>query len=505
MKDRANPSILVWLIVAFCLIGTLVITGGTALGLASFREVGYPELANVMRTADFVRDGHIYPDSVNRPPYLATLYGPLTYVFLSVPYRFALSVGSDPVFMIRLTTLAAFCACITLLFLISRYLSHSSLSAALTAVFALSSHLMTNWPSQIRCDFLALTFSLAAVYLFLRTNGTPRSFLSAIAAGVVMLVKQTFAAAPLAILCWLVFHRRYKEATYWTATFASIFGGGWLIIRLHEPRLAEHLNVLRHPSLEFHDAIRVFGEALAQPAVPFAVVGVFLILSRRSPETHFLPFYWLAAWTIGCLTIPQQGGGISYFWESLFVSSILAGPALLEVQHLLWEVPKAIRFLVYLLVLIWLVPTASDAFWYLKQDYLEAKRHSASKSAFESFLAVVKNRPLLSTYTDLTMVSKTPQVPDPGLNTILENKGVWSYQPVIDEIDHRQFQLVVMRPSYEISYRGLRLWDEGVFQSLHANYKFSCVFQEMQVWLPNGDEAGLLPRLSAVGCAPPTQ
>lgn len=52
---------------------------GTIRGLANFRDVGHPDNATLLRIGETVRSGHIYP-AIDRPPYLVTLYGPLTYV-----------------------------------------------------------------------------------------------------------------------------------------------------------------------------------------------------------------------------------------------------------------------------------------------------------------------------------------------------------------------------------------------------------------------------------------
>jgi hypothetical protein len=49
-------------------------------------------------------------------------------------------------------------------------------------------------------------------------------------------------------------------------------------------------------------------------------------------------------------------------------------------------------------------------------------------------------------------------------------------------------------------YRGVREWDDGMWRALKRNYGLACVFEGMEVWLPNRGSGELLPRLSGIGC-----
>ena len=140
-----------------CALSTAV---GTAVGLANFRDVGYPDSSDLLRIGEFIHTGHIYPDG-DRPPYLVSLYGPLTYVLLSVPYRLAQSVGVTPQLpdMRLLAIVCAVCLCISLIYLISRRLYNSRSIALLCALFALSTLPMAQEVGQPR--FAAISWGSA--------------------------------------------------------------------------------------------------------------------------------------------------------------------------------------------------------------------------------------------------------------------------------------------------------------------------------------------------------
>lgn len=143
----------------------------TIRGLTNFRDVGYPDSATLLRISGTVRSGHIYP-AIDRPPYLVTLYGPLTYILLGLPYALARAAGLDPQAPVRLAIVGVLGVCAWVVYLISRRLYGSRPIAWLCALVAVSITPFTGWSTQIRGDFLAVAFSLLSVYLFLCGDGS---------------------------------------------------------------------------------------------------------------------------------------------------------------------------------------------------------------------------------------------------------------------------------------------------------------------------------------------
>ena len=63
-------------------------TGVSVVDLTRDQSLRRPDSATLLIVREFVRTGHMYL-GLHSPPYLVTLYGPLTYAFLSLPYRAA--------------------------------------------------------------------------------------------------------------------------------------------------------------------------------------------------------------------------------------------------------------------------------------------------------------------------------------------------------------------------------------------------------------------------------
>jgi hypothetical protein len=491
-------------VVALLLACAFCIAVGTALGLVNFRDVSYPDSATLLRVGEFIRSGHIYPD-LDRPPYLVTLYGPLTYVLLAIPYRLAEAAGITPQVLVRLGIVGALCLCVSLTFMISRRLYNSRPMAWLCALFAVSALPMASWTTQIRGDFLALALSLLSLYWFLLTNGRPRGIGAAICAGIALLVKQTFVAVPIAIVSWLIYRRRYKQALLWSTSLALTVLGAYAIAWWREPLMLKHIAVLRYPILHYGQGLRILGTAASQPVVPLAVIGGFLALWKRTPERLLLLIYCIVAWLVAGLTIPQVGGAINYFWEPLLASAVLAGAGLCELLRKANRTPILVTAMLFVLLLRAFVPMLWGEVPYLRRSYANVADYQVRKTHWDSFVSTVSGRRLLSTYPDVTVLSMTPEMPDPFLNSTLELRGQWNSGPVVAEINAGVYDLIVIAKGEAEAprsngYRGVGFWDDGMWLAVKRTYLPACVFQDMEIWLPNRGSGEILPRLSGIGC-----
>jgi len=498
---RHSP--LVASVVVVLLASALSIAVGTALGLANFTDVGYPDSSNLLMLGEVSRSGHIYP-TFDRPPYLVTIYGPLTYALLAVPYRLAQAAGISPQVLVRLSIVGAVCLCVLLIFLISRRLYSSSPIAWLCALFAVSALPMAQWTTQIRGDFLALEFSLLSVYLFLLTNGRPKVIGAAICAGIALLFKQTFMAVPIAITSWLIYTRRYKVAVLWAASCAFTVVGGYAFAWWREPLMLKHYDAYRHPVFEYRGALRILRVAVLQSVLPFAVIGGFLALWKRTPERLLFTVYCAIAWLVAILTIPQVGGNINYFWEPLLASAVLAGPGLCELQRKANRTPILVTAMLFVLLGRWLLPILREDLGYLRNCYTSLSDYQVRKMKWESFVSTVSGQRLLSTIPAVTVHSMIPEVPEPFLNSTLELRGQWNFGPVVAQMESGMYDLIVIQKGeaddlYPPS-RGLRRWSDGMWRALKRTYRLACVFEDMEVWLPRRGAGEIFPRLSAIGC-----
>jgi hypothetical protein len=103
----------------------------------------------------------------------------------------------------------------------------------------------------------------------------------------------------------------------------------------------------------------------------------------------------------------------------------------------------------------------------------------------------------------VTAFSSIPEIPDPYLNSVLEIGGQWNFSPVAAEIDASVFDLVVIgkgKADYPGGHRGIRIWNDRMWESLKMRYGPACAIEDMEVWLPRRDSSEILSKLSAIGC-----
>ena len=252
--------------------------------------------------------------------------------------------------------------------------------------------------------------------------------------------------------------------------------------------------------------------------VPFAIIGAFFAVTKRAPDRLLLLFYCVAAWLMAILIDPQAGGSINYFWEPLIASAVLAGPGLYELQSNANRTTAPVKAMLFVLLLWAFVPMLWQQLAYLTLCRTNISQYHERKARWESFASTVSGRRLLSTSSDVALLSSSPEIPDPFLNGTLELRGGWNSAPIAAQIDAGVYDLIVIKAgeaeNHQDDYRGIRKWSAGMWGALQKTYGPACVFQDdnyvqkfgaegaEEVWLPRRGANEILPRLLAIGCLP---
>src|SRR4030095_14815454 len=100
------------------------------------------------------------------------------------PYARGERIGLSHQVAVRLGVPAAFVRCLILLFRIGRVTSTSHVGGWLAVLFGASIFPLGDWTTQIRSEFWALAFSLAAVLIVIRSTSRQSLIAAAILAGV---------------------------------------------------------------------------------------------------------------------------------------------------------------------------------------------------------------------------------------------------------------------------------------------------------------------------------
>ena len=496
---RRRATDVIWKMPLLVLLsGALVVSVGSFAGLVAVGDVAYPDSATLLRISEFTRSGNLYPE-YNRPPYLVTLYGPLRYVLLAVPYRAAEAASIAPHLLVRLTILAAFCSCVWTVFSIAMRVWNSTAIASATALFAASSPYLATWTTPIRPDFLALALALLSIYLSLTTRSRWRFVGAVAAAGSSLLIKQTFIAAPISVALWLAWQRRWREAAGWCLGVSAVTTFGYVIVWHREPLLAQHVAAIASPLFEYRGALRITVAALAQLSVPFAVVAVSRPTPQHSKELRLVIIYWIVAWCTAVTAIPQVGGNINYFWEPLFAGAVLAGQGLRDARARAGNRDiVAVAIAVYIAIAAMLAVRWDAKFAGVLLRALAT--HGSQRDHWQALASNVRGHRLLSNRPALAVLSKMPEVPDPYLNAESNTNANGIPHRYSPQSGRNATTSSSWIPADEFTpYRGLSRWSPSLWAAAREAYTPRCSIDDLEVWVPRTpSKAAIQPKGSSL-------
>jgi hypothetical protein len=490
--------VLLWLVL-FCLsVDVVTLSVRLFADFRNYSDVGYPDSAVTLRIAEYVHTGRLYLD-INQPPYYPTLYSPLGYVMLSVPYRLAVRHSYSPDKALRLAGLGFFLGSVALVFLIAQRMGVPINIALLGALFATSGPQLREWPMQVRPDMLALSFALLGIWLCLGSERRWQLALAAVCGGLAFLCKQTYVAMPAAVFLWFLFQRRFQAALVWATGVAFIVMTGYGFFIFREPLAWQHFAALSRPILEYHEGLLITLGALSEAKVLFFFFGAYFAWRHRHGKVPLILLYGLIALFTGVLAIPQVGGGIYYFLEFWAVSAALAALGLVELNRHLRRTPVIITALVIVLLLYFFAPKLRSDMGSLRATYLTTRDYAQRRAQWERFHSVLAGRRLLAFEPSIGLWSRMPEIPDPYLNAVLEQSGTWSSAPIVRNIEGGVYEAII-DTDVDV-YRGVKTL-LSVHAAIKQHYLPACNFEDYTVWLPPHGSSDLYDHLVQAGCVP---
>lgn len=500
---RGRKPILLWIVAAYLILDCFTLVSRSYLDFEWHRDTGYPDSAVLLQVSNFAKTGRMYQD-LTHPPYVLTMYGPLYFVLLSGPYALAGASGLPAHVLLRIVILASFTGCLWLVFLCARRLTSVRWAGLAAALFAASGPL---WGSTttLRPDYVGLLFVLLGIWLVLSGASRWSLPLAAFCCGLALLSKLTFIAAPAAVLIWLVWRRRFSSAALWAAVVAFTALAGYGVVLLHEPFFRQHMNAMSRTILEYKAALAILLTAVKEPKTLFGLCGAWIVWRSAKPEGKLVILYALFAWIVAVITLPQIGGALNYFYEPWMVTSILAGLALVTISSDLNFVPVAPILLLVLLQLWYVEPRIGADLSELRQLAPRYRDEKRARLEWESVRKVLDGRRILAMSPDISIWSKTPEMPDPFENQVLARRGAWSLEPILHSLENGGYDAVVVPVGSRDrapDWRGQQLWSPILMAAAESHYAPQCTFDGSEVWLPSHPDLELQRSLELSECKP---
>ncbi len=472
----------------------------SALGL--HHDVIYPEAADVQLALWTAQTGRVFPP-LQRPPFTPAIYGPLFYLALAAlarPFHFSLHAL---LLAGRLGSLAAYLGLGCVVYLFNRRRGYGW-PACLAAALALgASPGFSAWIICARPDLGALFFSLLGLWLAQRgaqAGGVPPEsywIWAGAACSTAWLLKQSYAAAPLAVLAWLVFTRRRKASLLFLAACALpallVLGTLWL---RGEPVLVSLLR-LRYALMQPRIGLSILIDQLRLPGnllllglggLGWLRAGRPVMPARRGQAWTLAAIYFPLAWTLPVWPILQSGGGGNYLFEAWTACALWLPEGLRALAA--WSEPIEKRLKTSPLALsralagagIGLLIAAMAGLFgarLLQPSYIVRQRSYGN-------LKLLRPLRIFSSDDYLTVHGRQPELLDPDLAHILSLTGHFSDAPIRARLRRRRYDLLLLGNWWGAlpAYRGVSYYSRAEIQSINRYYRPLCATRGLTAWIP---------------------
>jgi hypothetical protein len=436
----------------------------------------YPESSGVLSALRWSRGLPLYQD-FRKAPYLTTPFPPLWFALMA---ETAKVTGAD---MDSLTGLGRIFSLLCLFGIaIAGYFWNRSLGlpralSILAPAFFLSVPILVPWAVTARPDLLALLLSFVAVYASANSASIPGIALASGISSLAFLSRHNSVAAPVAIVVWLVFSRRWKHAFLFCGVWGSIVGpvlaffqmtsGGSLSMNLAGGKFGKvSMSYARDVLARFLEAP---GQAFVLALFVFGLYGLFEALRQDDRRLHLLCLYAIVALMLAIMGSAAAGSAPNHYLETALAFSFLIPIGLLSIDKS-WVTGSPLAILTTIFVLIVLVPSL---------DVLRSTAAHNHPDDLRFLTPIVAGRHV---FTDLPYVAARESQPEALdlaslINSERSNPGHgWSSSVIVHDLSERKYALVVLSQPIEEVYVPAGLYpryprmDESMRSAIRQNY-----------------------------------
>src|SRR5690242_10517001 len=250
------------------------------------------ESSTILITRGWAQGQHLYSD-FRKPPFFITPFPPGLYAILALAFKAGVTRITQLMLLGRLLSLFSLLATACIAYVWSRSNRLPRSLSFIAPLFFLSFPAVLPWAATVRQDFPALFFAALAGFTASRSSNTRSVLVAALAAVAAFLIKHSSVAIPSAIVIWLLFRKRTKDAVFfsalWFAAVGAVFAlfqkwsSGMMMLNISGSKIYGRLG-LRN----VHDAVMtVFFDRGHQAVIltlSLAIVG--LAVTFRDWRTH---------------------------------------------------------------------------------------------------------------------------------------------------------------------------------------------------------------------------
>lgn len=482
------------LLFLFLLANSAVLFAVQIAGLFRLNEIGYGDSYILYDVMHFQRTGLIYRD-LSQPPYLPAQYSPLVYRMFAVP---GMNMSENPFLGPRLIALASFLLCIAIIVSIVREVVPARSAWLWGLLIAASIRPMEDWALQLRGDFAAIFFALAAIRLLL-TRWRYAAVAAGVCAGLATQFKFIYLAALIAGTLWLLLRGKWRDCALFVFAGAIGSAGLYLFFWVREPGMLQQVLAVSPGVRDVLGCLKLIPEAMHTPVVLLALAALPAIARWRWPRWMLLLLFASISLGIGAVADIQAGGNVNYFFEGLFA---LVPFAALGTLHLLaWSHRSngLAAFLAGLIVIELFLPQAKTDLY----ERITPREVVADNALFRRTAAALQGQHIFSTIPRMSLLDPRPALVEPFLLSYLHLLGKADMRPVLERVRAAEFDIAITA-DHDTVWRGIPVIDPHLREAITSAYRPYCVISHHIFYLPrsHSENSALVRQLDQIGCTP---
>jgi hypothetical protein len=318
---------------------------------------------------------------------------------------------------------------------------------------------LAHWAGLHRVDSLALSLTLAGIVL----TGSGRLVLAALLCVMAALTKQTYLAAPLAVVIWLAVERRWRDAFLFAGTVAVVLGATTMLLEwTTNGAFFDHVvNANINPfSLGLVGEWSIFGAITAGPLFLLAVVGAAML-----PRNWLLWKLYFGLSFVNVVALGKDGASFNYWFEPLAAAAVLGTGALALIAG---RVPAA--------AIVTGAATALLAFSPILPATIEtvgsARNYRAERASVAWAVEQVRRAPgaVLSEDIGITALAGQSTAFEYVIFSMLWLDGHWRDDQLLNDVATGRYQRLILLGSDDPLSRDCRCMPPTVWSALQRHF-----------------------------------
>ena len=427
----------------------------------------------------------LYSTDITQPPYTITNYPPV-YVGLLSLFNSRESASLLPG---RILSTLATLGTAFFIFQIIYHTKKDWFAGVVAAVLFLSFPYVFRWGGLMRVDNLALLFAVAAIFVLVRWHDRPWVlWATAVLLTLAAYTRQSYLlAAPFACGVYLLFKdwkKAFQLAIITVLLVGALFG---LFMLTTDGGFWQHIGVANVNTFKWETVNNYITELTDEFLITSLIAGVFLFVGwKLMDEWKFAAPFLLGA-VASAITVGKIGSNVNYLLELVAAMSIALGLLYAwirteEKQVFKWlNIPIVHTLVLMVFALLVIGQMRSMLQRDLNWEVGDVKERRLAKEVIESMDKLVQDTegPILIT-EHMSMLPRNGKsiYLQPFEMTQLANDGFWDQTPLLEEIEQKNFDLIVFH-----KYDGER-WTDEMRETIMANYAANYYFANSTVFTP---------------------